>query len=71
MMEESRLGREQSETGYSLKRILQAGVRLFYYLTDTERSVNLPRIGRHLSYAARSCSHWRSKASGLREPRDE
>src|SRR6266849_4454170 len=34
MSEESRLGREQIETAYVLKQILDAGVRVFYYLTD-------------------------------------
>ena len=36
MSEESRLGREQLETGYLLKQITDAGVRVFYYLEDRE-----------------------------------
>jgi site-specific DNA recombinase len=34
MSEESRLGREQIATAYALKTITDAGVRLFFYLTD-------------------------------------
>ena len=37
MMEEERLGREQLETGYILKQIVKAGVRVFFYLEDRER----------------------------------
>ena len=37
MSEESRLGREAIETGYVLKQILDAGVRVFFYLEDRER----------------------------------
>src|SRR5262245_16426025 len=36
MMEQSRLGREQTETTYALKRLADAGVRIFFYLTDSE-----------------------------------
>ncbi len=36
MSEQSRLGREQLETGYLLKQIRDAGVRVFYYLTGEE-----------------------------------
>jgi DNA invertase Pin-like site-specific DNA recombinase len=32
----SRLGREQLETGYALKQLSQAGVRVFSYLDDRE-----------------------------------
>src|SRR5215472_14968145 len=38
MSEESRIGREQIETAYIIKQILDAGVRLFYYLDDRERT---------------------------------
>jgi DNA invertase Pin-like site-specific DNA recombinase len=38
MSEESRLGREQIETAYVIKQILDAGVRIFYYLDDRERT---------------------------------
>src|SRR5262245_66696027 len=37
MSEESRLGRESIETGWTLKKIIDAGVRVFYYLEDRER----------------------------------
>ena len=40
MSEESRLGREQIETAYVVKQILDAGVRVFYYLTDQERTLD-------------------------------
>jgi len=36
MSEESRLGRERIETEHNLKRIVDAGVRIFYYLSDRE-----------------------------------
>jgi site-specific DNA recombinase len=36
----SRLGREQLETGYALKRLALAGVRVFTYLDDREVSVD-------------------------------
>lgn len=39
MSEESRLGREQIETGYALKQITDAGVRVFFYLEDRERTL--------------------------------
>ena len=34
MREESRLGREASETAYALKQVVTAGVRVFFYLED-------------------------------------
>ena len=39
MAEESRLGREQIETAYALKQITEAGVRVFFYLEDRERTL--------------------------------
>jgi site-specific DNA recombinase len=36
MAEQFRLGREQIETAYTLKRIIDAGVRVWYYLDDRE-----------------------------------
>jgi site-specific DNA recombinase len=42
MSEESRLGREQIETSYALKQLVQAGVRVFYYLEDRERTLDSP-----------------------------
>jgi DNA invertase Pin-like site-specific DNA recombinase len=40
MSEESRLGRESIETSYALKQIIDAGVRLFFYLEDRERTLD-------------------------------
>ncbi len=40
MSEESRLGREQIETAYALKKITDAGVRVFFYLEDRERTLD-------------------------------
>ena len=42
MSEESRLGREQIETAYALKQITDAGVRVFFYLDDRERTLDSP-----------------------------
>lgn len=39
MSEESRLGREQIETSYVLKQILDAGVKVFFYLDNRERKL--------------------------------
>ena len=36
MAEQSRLGRAQIETAYTIKRIIDAGVRVWYYLDDSE-----------------------------------
>ena len=40
MSEESRLDREQIETAYALKQIMDAGVRVFFYLEDRERALD-------------------------------
>ena len=40
MSEQSRLGREQLETGYLLKQIRDAQVRVFYYLTGEEAKLD-------------------------------
>jgi DNA invertase Pin-like site-specific DNA recombinase len=40
MSEKSRLGREAIETGYALKQITDAGVRVFFYLEDRERTLD-------------------------------
>jgi DNA invertase Pin-like site-specific DNA recombinase len=42
MSEESRLGREAIETAYALKQLVQAGVRVFFYLEDPERTLDSP-----------------------------
>jgi DNA invertase Pin-like site-specific DNA recombinase len=40
MSEESRFGRENIETGWCLKQIIESGVRVFYYLEDRERALD-------------------------------
>jgi site-specific DNA recombinase len=42
MSEESRLGREAIETAYVLKQLITAGVRVFFYLEDRERTFDSP-----------------------------
>jgi DNA invertase Pin-like site-specific DNA recombinase len=42
MSEESRLGREAIETAYALKQLVQAGMRVFFYLEDRERTLDSP-----------------------------
>ncbi|MGE3957580.1 MAG: recombinase family protein [Vicinamibacterales bacterium] len=42
MSEESRLGREAIETAYALKQLIQAGVRVFFYLENRERTLDSP-----------------------------
>jgi DNA invertase Pin-like site-specific DNA recombinase len=42
MSEESRLGREAIETAYALTQFVQAGVRVFFYLEDRERTLDTP-----------------------------
>jgi DNA invertase Pin-like site-specific DNA recombinase len=42
MSEESRLGREAIETAYALKQLISAGVRVFFYLEDRERTFDSP-----------------------------
>ncbi|MPZ18097.1 MAG: hypothetical protein GEV06_09320 [Luteitalea sp.] len=40
MSEESRLGRESIETAYALMQLVTAGVRVFFYLEDRERTLD-------------------------------
>jgi site-specific DNA recombinase len=40
MSEESRLGREQIKTAFALQQITEAGVRIWFYLTDDERKLD-------------------------------
>jgi len=42
MADDSRLGREQIETAYVLKQIIDADVRVFHYLADKERTLDSP-----------------------------
>ena len=63
MMEESRLGREQIETAYVLKRITDAGVRVFFYANDQERRLNSALDKVMLSLANFAAEMEREKAS--------
>ncbi len=40
MSEESRLGREAIQVGYAFKQIVDAGVLVFFYLTNQERTLD-------------------------------
>jgi site-specific DNA recombinase len=62
MSEESRLGREQIETAYALKQIVTAGVRVFYYLEDRERTLESPTDKLLLSVTAFADEMEREKA---------
>ncbi len=42
MSEESRLGREAIETAYVLKQLICAGIRVFFYLENRERTLDSP-----------------------------
>jgi DNA invertase Pin-like site-specific DNA recombinase len=42
MSEESRLGRESIEVAYALKQLAQAGVQVWLYLEDRERTIDSP-----------------------------
>ncbi len=42
MSEESRLGREAIETAYALKQLVMAGVRVWFYMEDRERTLDSP-----------------------------
>ena len=52
MAEESRLGRESIEVAYALKQFSQAGVRVFLYLEDRERTIDSPTEKLLMSVAA-------------------
>ena len=62
MSEESRLGRESIATAYALKQIVQAGVRLFFYLEDRERTLDSPTDKIMLSLTAFADELEREKA---------
>ena len=62
MSEESRLGREQIETGYSLKQIITAGVQVWYYLEDRERRLDSPLDSLLMAVSGFSDSMEREKA---------
>jgi site-specific DNA recombinase len=75
MSEESRLGRESIETGWTLKKIIDAGVRVFYYLEDRERTLDsaMDKVMMHLStFAAemeREKARQRTRDAMLRKAR--
>src|SRR5262247_1330610 len=52
MSEESRLGRESIEVAYALKQLSQAGVRVWLYLEDRERTLDSPTEKLLMSVAA-------------------
>lgn len=62
MSEESRLGREAIETAYALKQLIQAGVRVFFYLEDRERTLETPTDKLMLSVTAFADELEREKA---------
>lgn len=62
MSEESRLGRESIETAYSLKQLVTAGVRVFFYLEDRERTLETPTDKIMLSLTAFADELERDKA---------
>ena len=62
MSEESRLGREAIETAYALKQIVAAGVRVFFYLENRERTLDSPTDKIMLSLTAFADELEREKA---------
>ena len=62
MSEESRLGRESIETAYALKQLVTAGVRVFFYLEDRERTLDSPTDKIMMSLAAFADELEREKA---------
>ena len=62
MSEESRLGREAIETAYALKQLVTAGVRVFFYLEDRERTLDTPTDKIMLSLTAFADELEREKA---------
>src|SRR6516164_2548711 len=62
MSEESRLGREAIETAYALKQLVTAGVRVFFYLEDRERTLGSPTDKIMLSLTAFADESEREKA---------
>jgi site-specific DNA recombinase len=62
MSEESRLGREAIETAYALKQLITAGVRVFFYLEDRERTLDSPTDKIMLSLTAFADELEREKA---------
>src|SRR3954465_14521170 len=63
MSEESRLGREAIETAYALKQVITAGVRVFFYLEDRERTFDSPTDKLLMSVTAFAAELERQKAA--------
>ncbi len=62
MAEESRLGRESIAVAYALKQLMQAGVRVFFYLENRERTLDSPTDKIMLSLTAFADEFEREKA---------
>ena len=62
MSEESRLGREAIETAYALKQLVIAGVQVWFYLEDRERTLDSPTDKIMLSLTAFADELEREKA---------
>jgi DNA invertase Pin-like site-specific DNA recombinase len=63
MSEESRLGRESIEVAYALKQLAQAGVRVFLYLEDRERTIDSPPSAPSCPSSRPACGRsWRRSA---------
>ena len=62
MSEESRLGREAIETAFALKQLVTAGVRVFFYMEDRERTLDSPTDKIMLSLTAFADELEREKA---------
>lgn len=62
MSEESRLGREAIEVAYALKQLVTAGVRVFFYLEDRQRTLDSPTDKIMLSLTAFADELEREKA---------
>ena len=62
MSEESRLGREQIEVAYALKQLAQAGVHVWLYLEDRERTLDSPTEKLLMSVSAFADEMEREKA---------
>jgi DNA invertase Pin-like site-specific DNA recombinase len=62
MSEESRLGREAIETAYALKQLVTAGIRVFFYFEDRERTLDSPTDKIMLSLTAFADELEREKA---------
>jgi site-specific DNA recombinase len=63
MSEESRLGREAIETGYTLKQITDAGVAVWFYLEDRQRTLDTAMDKVMMSLSAFGAELEREKAS--------